>query len=99
MAAKPMTRWHQAFELLADAPIPTHELDLEGKIVRVNAAGCRLLGLRDDEIIGRHISGNLWRRKSETASRERICRVLANEQPNGGLGAEFFAARRRRPGG
>jgi two-component system cell cycle sensor histidine kinase/response regulator CckA len=80
MAAKPMTRWHQAFESLADAPIPTHELDLEGKIVRVNAAGCRLLGLREDEIIGRPI----WEfvaPEEQDASRERICRVLANEQP------------------
>lgn len=80
MAAKPMMRWQQAFESLADAPIPSHELDLEGRIVRVNAAGCRLLGLPQGEIIGRHV----WEfvaPEEKAASRERICRNLSSEQP------------------
>ncbi len=80
MAARPITRWHQAFDSLADAPIPSHELDLEGRIVRVNAAGCRLLGLPADEIIGQHV----WEfvaPEEKAASRERICRNLASEQP------------------
>jgi len=80
MAARPLTRWHQAFESLADAPIPSHELDMEGRVVRVNAAGCQLLGISESEIIGRHV-WDFVAPDEQAASRERICTLLANDQP------------------
>jgi two-component system cell cycle sensor histidine kinase/response regulator CckA len=80
MAAKPITRWHQSFESLADAPIPTHELDLDGRIVRVNAAGCRLLGLPEDEIIGRHV-WDFVAPDAQVASRDRIFHLLQSGEP------------------
>jgi two-component system, cell cycle sensor histidine kinase and response regulator CckA len=55
MAARPQHSWQHGFEVLAGAPVPCHELDGTGKIVRVNAALCRLLGLPDQEILGRYV--------------------------------------------
>jgi PAS domain S-box-containing protein len=73
-------RWHQAFESLADAPIPSHELDMEGRVVRVNAAGCQLLGIPQDEIIGRHV-WDFVDPEARDAARERIFHVLATGEP------------------
>jgi two-component system, cell cycle sensor histidine kinase and response regulator CckA len=80
MAARPIMRWHQAFESLADAPIPSHEMDMEGRIVRVNAAGCRMLGIPEGEIIGRHV-WDFVDPEVRAASRERICHLLATGEP------------------
>jgi PAS domain S-box-containing protein len=80
VGARPITGWHQAFDSLTDAPIASHELDLDGRIVRVNQAGCRLLGLCEDEIIGRHV----WEfvaPEEQIASRDRIVRNLSTGQP------------------
>ncbi|HUI81333.1 MAG TPA: PAS domain S-box protein [Bryobacteraceae bacterium] len=80
MGARPITGWHQTFDALTDAPIASHELDLEGRIVRVNRAGCRLLGLTESEIIGRHV----WEfvaPDEQAASRDRITQNLRTGQP------------------
>ena len=42
--------------LFQDAPVPIHEIDGAGVIRRANRAECQLLGLREDEIVGRHCS-------------------------------------------
>ncbi len=79
MAARPQSSW-QTFEALADAPVPCHELDLEGRVVRVNPAGCRLLGLSEAQIVGRYV----WEfvvPEEQTIVRERLRRNLSSEQP------------------
>ena len=40
---------------LRDAPIACHELDVEGNVVWINPAGCRLLGVTAEQILGRPI--------------------------------------------
>jgi PAS domain S-box-containing protein len=40
-------------ELFESAPIPMHEIDMQGVIRRVNRAGCELLGFSAAELIGR----------------------------------------------
>ena len=80
MAARPQTMWQQAFEALADAPIPCHELDLEGKVVRVNPAGCRLLGVSEEEIVG-HPVWQFVAPEEQALVRERLARNLSSEQP------------------
>jgi two-component system, cell cycle sensor histidine kinase and response regulator CckA len=79
MAAGTQAGWQHAFEVLSDAPIPCHELDTEGRIVRVNAAGCRILGLPEDQIVGRHVWAFVALEERD-ASRERILRSLAGSK-------------------
>jgi two-component system cell cycle sensor histidine kinase/response regulator CckA len=79
MAAGPHGGWQDAFQILSDAPIPCHELDREGKIVRINAAGCRILGLREDQIVGSYV----WEfvaPEDRDLARERILRNLAGSK-------------------
>jgi PAS domain S-box-containing protein len=79
MAAGTQARLRQAFEVLSSAPIPCHELDSEGTIVRINEAGCRILGLREDQIVGRRV----WEfvaLEERDVSRERILRNLAGSK-------------------
>src|SRR5436309_5573437 len=40
--------------LFEDAPVPYHELDIEGRIARVNRAECAMLGYEPSELIGKH---------------------------------------------
>jgi two-component system, cell cycle sensor histidine kinase and response regulator CckA len=40
---------------LSDAPIACHEISLSGEIVWVNEAECRLLGLDENQIVGRQV--------------------------------------------
>ncbi|MBI3968567.1 MAG: PAS domain S-box protein [Chloroflexi bacterium] len=42
-------------ELFDEAPVGYHELDLEGRIARVNRTELDLLGYREKELVGRHI--------------------------------------------
>jgi two-component system, cell cycle sensor histidine kinase and response regulator CckA len=80
MGAHPQPSWRIGFEVLADAPIPCHDLDAQGRIVRVNAAGCRLLDLPEDRIVGRYV----WEfvaPEQRDASRERILNNLSVPQP------------------
>ncbi|MBV9504694.1 MAG: response regulator [Acidobacteriia bacterium] len=51
---QPQSPWQPDFAVLEEAPIPCHELDLEGRIVRVNAAACRLLGIGSEQLLGHH---------------------------------------------
>ena len=79
MAAGTQARLQRAFEVLSSAPIPCHELDSEGTIVRINEAGCRILGLREDQIVGRRV----WEfvaLEERDVSRERILRNLAGSK-------------------
>ena len=79
MAAGTQARLQQAFEVLSDAPIPCHELDAEGKIVRINTAGCRMLGLPEHQIVGQYV----WEfvaLEERDASRERILRNLGGSR-------------------
>jgi PAS domain S-box-containing protein len=100
----------QAFEVLSDAPIPCHELDAEGKIVRINAAGCRMLGLPENQIVGQHV----WEfvaLEERDASRERILHNLEGSRwvgsvernwvrPDGSrLIVELHTSQIREPGG
>ncbi len=79
MGAHPQVAW-QGFEILVNAPIPCHELDVHGKITRVNAASCRLLGLAEDQIVGRYV----WEfvaPEQQLVSRERILSNLSGAYP------------------
>jgi PAS domain S-box-containing protein len=79
MGAHPQAAW-QGFEVLVDAPIPCHELDAQGKITRINAAGCRLLGLAENQIVGRYV----WEfvaPEQQLVSRERILSNLSGAYP------------------
>ena len=42
--------------LFEQAPVAIHEIDSQGIVCRVNRAGCQLLGLPAEEILGRHAS-------------------------------------------
>ena len=42
-------------ELFDEAPVPYHEIDRNGVVVRVNRAECRLLGMDASEIVGRYV--------------------------------------------
>jgi PAS domain S-box-containing protein len=41
--------------LFEEAPLPYHELDRHGRVVRANRAVCKALGMRPDEILGKPI--------------------------------------------
>jgi len=80
MAAGPLPKSLQGFDALAEAPIPSHELDMQGRVVRVNAAGCELLGIPASEIVGR----NIWdfvAPEGRDVSRDRILALLASGHP------------------
>jgi PAS domain S-box-containing protein len=110
MAAGTPARLQQAFEVLSDAPIPCHELDAEGKIVRINAAGCRMLGLREDQIVGQYV-WDFVSQEERDVSRERILRNLGGNRwvgsvernwvrPDGSrLIVELHTSQIREPGG
>jgi PAS domain S-box-containing protein len=84
MAASPQYGWQHGFEVLADAPLPCHELDISGRIVRVNAAGCRLLGLPEQEILGRDV-WDFVAPGERDASHERILKNLSGAQLLGAI--------------
>jgi len=87
MGARPQAGWQYGLEFLADAPIACHDLNLDGILVRVNQAVCSLLGLAEDQIVGRAAWDFVcpeWREES----REALLRVLA--------GGPIFVPRVRR---
>ena len=59
-------------ELFDEAPVAYHELDTEGRIVRVNKTELALLGYSADEMVGRHV----WEFCVETVSREAVAEKL-----------------------
>jgi PAS domain S-box-containing protein len=63
-----------------DAPIASHEIDLEGLIRHVNPAECALLGYRAEEITGRHV-WDLVSRESRDVVRRNVLDRLAQLRP------------------
>jgi PAS domain S-box-containing protein len=67
-------------DLFDDAPVPYHELDMDGLMRRVNRAECALLGYEAAEMLGRpaweFVAG-----ADQKTSREAIRRKLSGEQP------------------
>jgi two-component system cell cycle sensor histidine kinase/response regulator CckA len=64
---------------LAAAPIACHEIDLEGKVVWVNAAECSLLGLSEADLLGRPV----WEfvaPEEQDASRPAVARKLHGDE-------------------
>ena len=80
MGAQQQAGWQSGLEFIADAPIACHEVDLNGRIVRVNDSECRLLGLAEQDILGR----TLWDfvvPEERAQVRESLMRTLAGAQP------------------
>src|SRR6185312_7976627 len=50
-----VTRYRPQGNPLAEAPIACHELDREGRVIWVNDAECKLLGLEPEQIVGRYV--------------------------------------------
>ena len=80
MGARQQAGWRYGLEFLADAPIACHELDLSGRVVRVNEAECRLLGLPEHEILGRAV-WEFVNPEEQAQVRESLMRTLAGGQP------------------
>ena len=59
-------------DLFADAPVAYHELDMEGRIVRVNKTELDLLGYSAEEMVGRHV----WEFCVEAISKEMVAEKL-----------------------
>ena len=69
-------------ELFHDAPVAYHELDTEGRVLRVNKTELALLGYTAEEMIGRPI----WDFVFEAVSREA---VIAKLKGGAGIGEAF----------
>ena len=69
-------------ELFDDAPVAYHELDMEGRIVRVNKTELALLGYSAEEMVGRHV----WDFCVEAISREMVAEKLKG---GGNIGEAF----------
>src|SRR5579875_103554 len=82
MSARPQHGWQHGFEVLANAPLPCHELDAGGRIVRVNPAVCRLMGMPERELLGRFVWDFVVPAERD-ASRDRILKNLAGDDPIG----------------
>ena len=76
MGARPQAGWQHGLEFLADAPIACHEMNLQGGIVLVNEAECRLLGYPESQILGRP-AWEFVAPEERNQSRESILRVLS----------------------
>src|SRR5579872_4494145 len=80
MGARQQAGWRYGLEFLADAPIACHELDRSGRVIRVNEAECRLLGLPEEDILGRAV----WEfvtPEEQAQVRESLMRTLSGAQP------------------
>jgi two-component system, cell cycle sensor histidine kinase and response regulator CckA len=78
-AVQSQLEWDHVFQLLGDAPVACHELDLEGRIVRINAAGCRLIGLPQGQIIG-HFVWEFVAPQEQADVQQRLGRNLSSER-------------------
>ena len=74
-----MTPEQRLYEVLLDAPIACHEINVAGQIVFVNYAECQLLGLPPDQILGRSV-WDLVAPEERAASREAVRRKMAGER-------------------
>ncbi len=54
-AQREHTRANQLRELFDDAPVGYHEIDREGRVLRVNRTELRMLGWEEADMLGRHI--------------------------------------------
>jgi PAS domain S-box-containing protein len=71
----------ERFRILFErAPVAYHELDAQGRIVRVNRAECELLGRSKEELIGTPV-WDLVSPEQREASRDHVRRKLSGEQP------------------
>ena len=66
-------------DLFENAPVPYHELDLEGRILRLNRAECDLLGYEAERLIGRPVWDIVAAGERE-AAREALRRKLNGTQ-------------------
>jgi PAS domain S-box-containing protein len=73
-----LTRDQRLYEFLEYVPLACHEINVAGEIVFVNAAECRLLGLTQDQILGRPI-WSFAPPEEQTSSREAVRDKLAGE--------------------
>lgn len=76
-----LTAAEQKFRaLFEDAPIPYHEIDRNGVLLRVNRAECELLGLEAGELIGKPV----WQfipASEQAHSRDRIPKKISGQLP------------------
>ena len=78
-------------DLFHDAPVAYHELDTEGRIVRVNQTELALLGYSAEEMVGHHV----WDFCVETISKD----AVAEKLKGGGDISETFQRNFRRKDG
>jgi PAS domain S-box-containing protein len=74
-----LTPEKRLYEVLLDAPIACHEINVAGQIVFVNYAECQLLGLPPDQILGRPV-WDFVAPEERSASREAVRRKMAGER-------------------
>ena len=80
MGVQPQAGWQYGLEFLADAPIACHELDLSGRIIRINEAECRLLGLPERQILGRFV-WDFVAPDEQAHVRDSVMRTMSGAQP------------------
>ena len=91
MGTQQQAGWQYGLEFLADVPIACHEVDLTGRIVRVNGAECRLLGMAEREVLGRAI-WDFVAAEEQAQVRESIMRTLGGADPPEFLERTWFRA-------
>ena len=87
---------HEAEEsfriLFDDAPIPCHEIDRTGTVVRVNQAQCEVFGKEPSEILGKHIWDFMQPDQREEA-RASIARKFTERRTGGPFERRFRTAK------
>ena len=78
-------------ELFDDAPVAYHELDTEGRMIRVNKTELALLGYSEEEMVGHHV----WEFCVEKISKEMVAEKLKG---CGKVGESFQRHYRRKDG-
>ena len=66
--------------LFYDAPVGYHELDSNGLITRINQTELKILGYKEEEMVGRHAAEFTGNQK---ASREKVAELLTGKLPDG----------------
>ena len=70
---------HRYSDLFEEAPVPYHEVGLDGTILRVNQAECTLLGYEKHEMVGKAVWAFVAPHLQET-SREAVHRKLTSSE-------------------
>ncbi|MCE9608720.1 MAG: PAS domain S-box protein [Chthoniobacter sp.] len=68
-------------ELFDDAPVAYHELDLDNRITRVNAAELAMLGYAAEEMVGRSVWSFIFEEKPDEAGVRETPRGVRSEYP------------------